>query len=329
MTLIGEPPAAAERWEAPRGIGHEVNSYLPAPWKKTVQSGRPGGRRPEETRPCNLRVGAVPNAVGSAYLEQGCTKIIASVYGPRQIAERMHQQSKAEGVLFVDIQFAPFSTRECSREDNEKRAVLYSSILQSTLESVVLLDRYAKTMFDVTVLVLEDDGAVLTSSLAAASLALAHAKVEMKDLVAGATVHLSPARGIGDARGTICLDCTREEERALPDGSAVLHLGICPSRGLLCLLHSAGPLPAQAFEQMTLLAKETAETVGAAMRSCLERRVEHRIAKRARLAGYQLGNADADINSPITAETIVEAADDPVAEDAYMYVARDFDDGYG
>lgn len=37
--------------------------------------------------------------------------------------------------------------------------------------------RYGKTAFDVTLLVLEDDGAVLTSSLAAASLALADAKV--------------------------------------------------------------------------------------------------------------------------------------------------------
>lgn len=131
--------------------------------------------------------------------------------------------------------------------------------------------RYGKTAFDLTLLVLEDDGAVLTGSLAAASLALADAKaegtgdwtpfdykgllcslasdssgshrllhlhprtrsfsagseVEMRDLVAGATVHLA---GPG-AAPRLLLDCDRREERALAADAAVLHVGLCPSRG--------------------------------------------------------------------------------------------------
>eukprot|EP00440_Ansanella_granifera_P017388 gb/GFBE01018886.1/.p1 GENE.gb/GFBE01018886.1/~~gb/GFBE01018886.1/.p1 ORF type:complete len:307 (+),score=65.26 gb/GFBE01018886.1/:1-921(+) len=276
--VLGDPPPDIPRQDG--GSGQGV-SYVPTPPKREVLSARPGGRRAEETRPCNLRVGAVPNAAGSSYLEQGKTKIIASVYGPRQAADRDKQQARAEGVLTVDVQFAPFCAREISREENEKRSVLYNSILQSTLESVVLLERYAKTAFDVTLLVLEDDGAVLTASLAAATLALADAKVEMRDLIAGATVHL--AASSDEQKGQILLDCSRQEEVALPEGSAVLHLGLCPSRGVLCLLHSAGPLPAQPFEQMVLLAKDTAEAVGAEMRRCLERRVDRRVAKRARL----------------------------------------------
>eukprot|EP00913_Durusdinium_trenchii_P022448 g21085.t2 len=132
--------------------------------------------------------------------------------------------------------------------------------------------RYGKTAFDVTLLVLEDDGAVLTGSLAAASLALADAKVEMRDLIAGATVHLKPRDASAAGGEELLLDCDRAEELAMPEKSAVLHLGLCPARGLVCLLHSVGPLPPKPFEQMVLLAKDTAEAFGAEMRSALLRR---------------------------------------------------------
>merc|ERR1712178_127755 len=104
---------------------------------------------------------------------------------------------------------------------------------------------------------IEDDGGAITAALAAASLALADASIEMKDIVGGATVH--PCRGAGDKPGVLLLDCDGEEEQSMPEGSAVLHVGLCPSRGVLCLIHAAGPLPSGLFEQMVLLAKDTSE----------------------------------------------------------------------
>merc|ERR1712190_196100 len=170
------------------------------------------------------------------------------------------------------MQFAPFCSRSRGREENERRALLYNSVLSRSLESVVLLDRYGKTAFDVSIMVLEDDGAVLTAGLIVASLALADAGVEMRDIAAGASVHVSG--------GNLLLDCNEEEERSLQDGAAVLHLGFCPSRGSMCLMHSVGPLPTEHFERLVLLAKETAQTIAAEMRKCLERSVEQREAKR-------------------------------------------------
>jgi len=270
MALLGEPAPQPERQD------------LAAPFRyvPTAPAEPPGRtRRNEETRPCQLRINAVPNAAGSAYLEQGRTKIIATVYGPRQ-AER-DRQARSEGQLFVEMHFAPFCARDFNKEESEKRVVLYNSILQSTLESVILLERYGKTAFDITLLVLEDDGAVLTGSLAAASLALADAKVEMRDLIAGATVYLKPGLpGSPEAAPTLLLDCDRAEEMAMPERSAVLHLGLCPTRGMLCLLHSVGPLPSEPFEQMVLLGKETAEAFGAEMRRCLQEQVQRRAEKK-------------------------------------------------
>merc|ERR1711920_1193565 len=76
---------------------------------------------------------------------------------------------------------------------------------------------------------------------------------------------------------------TSKKEVWREDNSAVLHVGLCPARGVLCMLHSAGPLPAEPFERMMLLAKDTADAVGAEIRKCLEKSVEKRAAKRVKL----------------------------------------------
>lgn len=43
------------------------------------------GRRPKEIRKINIRLGVFGQADGSAYVEQGKTKVLATVYGPHQV----------------------------------------------------------------------------------------------------------------------------------------------------------------------------------------------------------------------------------------------------
>ena len=43
------------------------------------------GRKPDELRPIKMEVGVVSNANGSAYIEWGKNKIVAAVYGPREV----------------------------------------------------------------------------------------------------------------------------------------------------------------------------------------------------------------------------------------------------
>ncbi|MEM2725753.1 MAG: exosome complex exonuclease Rrp41, partial [Candidatus Bathyarchaeia archaeon] len=49
---------------------------------------RVDGRRPDELRPIKMEVGVLSNADGSAYIEQGKSKILAAVYGPREVHPR-------------------------------------------------------------------------------------------------------------------------------------------------------------------------------------------------------------------------------------------------
>ncbi|HIE19322.1 TPA: exosome complex exonuclease Rrp41, partial [Candidatus Bathyarchaeota archaeon] len=49
---------------------------------------RTDGRKLDELRPIKLEVGILNNADGSAYIEQGKNKILAAVYGPREVHPR-------------------------------------------------------------------------------------------------------------------------------------------------------------------------------------------------------------------------------------------------
>ena len=43
------------------------------------------GRKPVELRKINVRLGVFGQADGSAYVEQGKTKVLAAIYGPHQV----------------------------------------------------------------------------------------------------------------------------------------------------------------------------------------------------------------------------------------------------
>ena len=49
------------------------------------QGFRVDGRRPHELRRIRCRLGVFDQADGSAYIEQGNTKVLAAVYGPHEV----------------------------------------------------------------------------------------------------------------------------------------------------------------------------------------------------------------------------------------------------
>ena len=47
------------------------------------------GRRPRELRKVTCNLGALQQADGSSYIEQGNTKVLASVYGPHDVSKQL------------------------------------------------------------------------------------------------------------------------------------------------------------------------------------------------------------------------------------------------
>jgi len=191
---------------------------------------RTDGRRPDELRPIRLEIGYLSRADGSAYIEQGKNKIVAAVYGPRELHPR-HLAQSDRALLRVNYRMATFSVQERKKPAPSRREYEISMVIRQALEPMLFLKMYPRAAIDVFVQVLQADGGSRCASTTAASLALADAGIPMRALVAGCAV--------GKVDGQIVVDLSDIEDK---EGDADVPVVMAPSRGELTLLQMDGKL---------------------------------------------------------------------------------------
>lgn len=103
--------------------------------------------------------------------------------------------------MYCDFKYAPFArkTRKSISENEEK---LVASNVRTALESVVCLNEFPNYQIDVFILVLEDDGAIMSSAITAAGMALVDASVACYDLLCSSTAAVRDGQIIIDPSGT-------------------------------------------------------------------------------------------------------------------------------
>lgn len=205
---------------------------------------RHDGRRPDELRPIKIEVGILSNADGSALVEMGGTKVMAAVYGPRELFLKYATLPNRASLRFR-YHMAPFSTRERKSPAPTRREIELSKILREALEPVIFSETYPRTTIDVFVEVLQADGGTRVAGLIAASLALADAGIPMRDLVAGVAV--------GKVNGVLVLDIDELEDNY---GEADLPIAMMPSLGEIVLFQLNGVLSPEELKQALALAKK-------------------------------------------------------------------------
>lgn len=224
------------------------------------------GRKEGEHRKVFLKTGVVSQAKGSAYLEQGGTKVMVGVYGPREV--QLRRDFSMRGQLTAELKFAPFAcaARRGQQADAEEEEL--GLVLGEALASTVCLHRYPKSAIEVFVTVLEDDGAVLAAALTAAGLALADAGIHMFDLVVGAAV---VARG-----EAVLVDPQRGEGyRAGGEGGEVT-VGLLPTLDQVVACLSEGRLAPEQLSAALGAATEAAAVLLPAVQQCLVERLKRR-----------------------------------------------------
>ncbi|GLH06790.1 Exosome complex component MTR3 [Gryllus bimaculatus] len=147
---------------------------------------RKDGRKWDQHRKVYLKTSVVTQAKGSAFIEQNNTKVICSVFDPREIPRK--SDYSVNGELYCEFKYAPFSclTRRGHQQDAEEKE--FSLILRRALEPAVCRHEFPNFQVDIYALVLQDDGSALSAAITCASLALADASVPMYDLVASVTL---------------------------------------------------------------------------------------------------------------------------------------------
>lgn len=207
------------------------------------------GRRFDELRNIQIEVGVLKRAVGSAYIEWGKNKILAAVYGPRELHPKF-QRNPTKAVLRCTYNMAPFSVEDRKKPGPDRRSVEISKISADALSSVVMLERYPNTAIDVYVEVLQADAGTRCAGITAASVALADAGIPMRDIVA--------ACAAGKVDGEIVLDLMKEEDNY---GECDLPIALIPRKNEVVLLQMDGKLTIEEFKKAYRLAVEGAKQV--------------------------------------------------------------------
>ena len=202
------------------------------------------GRELNKLRPIKLEVGILDNANGSAYIEQGKNKILAGVYGPKEVHPK-HLARPDRAVLRCRYHMAPFSVQERKSPAPSRREVEISKVIKEALQPAIFVEYYPRTSIELFIEVLQADGGTRCASLTAASLALADAGIPMRDLVA--------ACAAGKVDGHLVLDLNDVEDK---EGEADLPLALIPSLNAVTLLQMDGKATLEEFEQLVNMAVE-------------------------------------------------------------------------
>lgn len=205
---------------------------------------RTDGRRPDEMRPIKIELGVLKNADGSAIFEMGNTKVLAAVYGPKEMHPR-HLALPDRASLRVRYHMTPFSTDERKNPAPSRREIELSKVIREALESTVLTELFPRTVIDVFMEVLQADAGTRLVSLMAASMALADAGIPLRDLIAGVAV--------GKADGIIVLDLNEPEDMW---GEADMPVAMLPSLGQVVLLQLNGNMTPEEFRKGLELAQK-------------------------------------------------------------------------
>lgn len=183
---------------------------------------RSDGRRALELRQIRVRMGVFGQADGSAYIEHGNTKVLATVYGPHQPrgATGRSTSKVTKGIINCQYSMAVFSLSSGERKRKprgDRKSQERSIQLKHAMEAIIHLELYPRSQIDIYVEVLQVDGSEYCASVNAATLALIDAGIPIKNYAVGCTVTKINSPSLEDedsTMGTGVLDANYVEECA-------------------------------------------------------------------------------------------------------------------
>ncbi|XP_017070611.1 exosome complex component MTR3 [Drosophila eugracilis] len=143
-------------------------------------------KEPTKLAPRNtfIRAGVLTTVRGSAYMEYGNTKVLAIVAPPKELirasARRMNM-----GVLNCYVNFAAFATGDLESVPERERNL--ASMLTKAMEPVVCRTEFLNFQLDIRVLILDDDGCLLSTAINCCGVALVECGISTYDLITAST----------------------------------------------------------------------------------------------------------------------------------------------
>eukprot|EP01102_Stenamoeba_stenopodia_P022610 TRINITY_DN9502_c0_g1_i1.p1 TRINITY_DN9502_c0_g1~~TRINITY_DN9502_c0_g1_i1.p1 ORF type:complete len:250 (+),score=48.24 TRINITY_DN9502_c0_g1_i1:154-903(+) len=213
----------------------------------TPEGLRTDGRRPKELRNIRCKLGLFSRADGSAYFEQGNTKALATVYGPREVpAYRRASSLHDRAIINCEYSMATFSTGERKRKTKgDRRATEISLVIRQTFESVIMTHLFPRSQISIYIQILQADGGTRCAGINAATLALINAGIPMREFVTSCAA--------GCINNIPILDLNFLEDSA---GGPDLPIAYLPSSNKVTMLQMDSKLNLEQFEKVVQLAAD-------------------------------------------------------------------------
>lgn len=202
---------------------------------------RTDGRKFDELRPTEAKVGVVPRADGSAMFKIGKTIAYAAVYGPRAL-HPSHLRNPSKGILRCTYNMMSFSgSGERVRPGPSRRSKEINLVTAKALLPVLDLSPYPNTVVDVFIELLQTDAGTRCAGITAAALALADAGILMKDMVV--------AVSLGKVGDKLVIDLSKEEED-YEGGATDMPVAMLPRTGKITLLQMDGNISKEELKEL-------------------------------------------------------------------------------
>lgn len=221
--------------------------------QESLYTQRENNRKFDEMRPIKAKVGVVPSADGSAMFETGKTKAIAVVRGPRTLHPQ-HMQNPQKGILRVSYGLMPFSVWDRIKPGPSRRGDEISKVSEWALSSAVDLKAFPNSVVDVFIQIPQADAGTRVAGLNAASMALAHAGIPMKEMIS--------AIAVGKCDKTILVDVDYNEEHFKEgEGSTDIPLAITSRKQNIALLQLDGKISPEELKEAVKMGKEACKKI--------------------------------------------------------------------
>lgn len=227
---------------------------------------RLNGRKFDETREMEAKVGIIKRADGSASFRIGNTIAYAAVYGPRNLYPRFLQDPET-GILRCHYNMMPFSSSgERVRPGGSRRSKEISLVTKKALLPVLDLDEYPNSVVDVFIEFPQTEAGSRCAGICAASMALADAGLSMKDLVA--------AISVGKVDDKLLVDLDYIEESYEDGPVADIPIATIPNSDKITLIQMDGEIKKEELKKLIDMAKNTCKNIYEIMKKALKEKYE-------------------------------------------------------
>lgn len=224
-------------------------------------SKRSDGRKFDELRPMEAKVGIIKRATGSAMFKIGKTIAYAAVYGPRPVYPKF-LQNKEKGILRCYYNMMAFSgSGDRIRPGPSRRSKEISLVTEKALLPAIDLKDYPGSTIDIFIELVQTDSGTRCAGVCAAAMALADAGFIMKDLVSSIA--------LGRIEDKIIVDATKEEED-YEGGMADVPVAMMPRTGKITLLQDDGNLTKDQLKEIFELASKVCKQISEVQKKALK-----------------------------------------------------------